>query len=406
MKSFLIFFVFILLSMQSLPVYGCTTAIISGRATIDGRPLLFKHRDTDELQNKLVFFKDGRYSYIGLVNSGDSAGSQVWAGCNSAGFAIMNSADYNLNLKDTTSFVDREGYVMKQALQSCATLRDFEKLLASLPKPLGVNANFGVIDAKGGAAYYETGNYSFVKFDANDPATAPFGYIIRTNFAYTGARRQEYGLIRFQTAGKLFSLRASTESFDYRFLLQDVSRSLKHSLTGKDLTINLPQNAEATRFVDFNDFIPRYSSAATVVVRGVKNDEDPAFSTLWTILGFQLSSVAVPTWLTGGERLPAQLSADNSGNAPLCEKALKLKAKIFPLRRGSYRRYINLALLMNQQHNGIMQKLRPLENLILNRAEEMLSKRRSKGMEIKQVQKFYKWVDKQILETYKNEFNL
>ena len=82
------------------------------------------------------------------------------------GFAIMNSASYNLNLQDTSKLKDNEGFVMKKALQSCATLQDFEALLKSLPKPMGVNANFGVIDANGGAAYYETSNYTFIKFNA------------------------------------------------------------------------------------------------------------------------------------------------------------------------------------------------------------------------------------------------
>ncbi len=187
-------------------LYACTTAIISGKFTVDGRPLLLKHRDTDVLQNKLMFFNDGKYEHIGLINSPDSLGKEIWAGCNSMGFAIMNSASYNLNLKDTTSLKDREGLVMKQALQTCATIEDFEELLRNLPKPLGVEANFGVIDAKGGAAYYETGNFDFKKFDVNDPIIAPFGYIIRTNFSFTGDRKEDYGLIRYQTAEELFNI--------------------------------------------------------------------------------------------------------------------------------------------------------------------------------------------------------
>ena len=39
--------------------FACTTTIISGKATADGRPLLFKHRDTGATQNKVMFFDDG-----------------------------------------------------------------------------------------------------------------------------------------------------------------------------------------------------------------------------------------------------------------------------------------------------------------------------------------------------------
>ena len=395
-----------LLALDFYAVYGCTTAIISGRFTVDGRPLLFKHRDTNELQNKLMFFENGQYKYIGLVNTSDSSGKEVWAGCNSAGFAIMNSANYNLNLSDTTSLIDQEGRVMKKALQSCATLQDFENLLRTLPKPLGVNANFGVIDAKGGAAYYETGNYDFVKFDANDQATAPYGYIIRTNYAFSGERKNEYGVIRYQTASQLFHLASLTQSLDYKFLLQKVSRSLKHSLTQKDLSKNLPVDRNQVTFVDFNDFIPRYTSAATVVVRGVRQDEPPALSTMWTILGFPLSSVAVPLWLCAGPKLPRQLVAGKEGTAPLCEKALQLKKKFFPLNRGSFQKYINLAALMTAREDGIMQKLQPLENLILEKAQINFIKWKSEGMKAQEVQKFYRWLDRRIQETYRTAFNL
>lgn len=399
-----IFIVFKFFNLYS--AFGCTTAIISGKNTVDGRPLLLKHRDTRKLENKLMFFDDGKYEYIGLVNSEDSLGNEIWAGCNSMGFAIMNSASYNLNSHDTTSLKDREGYVMKQALQTCATLEDFEELLNSFPKPLGVEANFGVIDGNGGAAYYETGNYDFMKFDANDPAVAPFGFLIRTNYSFRGERADDKGLIRYRTAEELFNIASSMNRLSYKFLLQDVSRCLKHSLTGKDLTENIPQNSHRPVFVDFRDFIPRYSSAATVVVQGVKKDESPALTTMWTILGFQLSSVAIPTWVAGGKNLPLVLLADQSGRAPLCTFALKLKERIFPLTRGSYRYYINLAELLNRDKSGIMNKLAPVEDRIINEAGQKLKMWRETGIHPKQVRKFYQWVDETVKAAYRENFGL
>jgi hypothetical protein len=109
-----------------------------------------------------MYFIDGTYPYIGLVNSNDSTGKEVWGGFNSTGFSIINSASYNIKKNDTTKLSDKEGVLMKAALKICATVADFEKLLGELPKPLGVEANFGVIDANGGAAYFETGNFSYL----------------------------------------------------------------------------------------------------------------------------------------------------------------------------------------------------------------------------------------------------
>ena len=186
-------------------IFLCTTAVVSGKATNDGRPLLLKNRDADALQNKLVYFFDGKYRFMGLVNSEDINNKEVWCGFNEFGFGIMNSASYNLKVNDTTKISDLEGIIMKMALEQCKTLEDFEKMLNDLPKPLGVEANFGVIDANGGAAYYETDNFKFIKFDVNDPAVAPNGYLIRTNFSISGQENKGYGYIRYQTASEIFS---------------------------------------------------------------------------------------------------------------------------------------------------------------------------------------------------------
>ena len=50
-----------------------------------------------------------------------------------------------------------------------------------------MEANFGVIDAYGGAAYYETNNERYYKKDANDPNLAPEGYLISYEFLFRGA---------------------------------------------------------------------------------------------------------------------------------------------------------------------------------------------------------------------------
>ncbi len=137
---------------------ACTTAVVSGKATKDGRPLLWKHRDTWTINNKIVQFFDGKYACTGLVNSVDTANLSIWIGFNSQGFAIMNSASYNLN-NDTITQTGLEGRLMKEALQNCADIDEFEAFLKQLEKPVRLEANFGVIDAKGGAAYFELGNF-------------------------------------------------------------------------------------------------------------------------------------------------------------------------------------------------------------------------------------------------------
>ncbi len=387
--------------------FGCTTAIISGRATPDGHPLLYKHRDSDHFQNAIRYFTDGTFNYLGLVNADDTEGKEVWAGVNSAGFAIMNAASYNLKARDdSTELADQEGVLMKLALQKCRTLKDFETLLDTLPKPLGVESNFGVIDAYGGAAYYETDNWGYHKLDVNDPAVAPFGYLIHTNYSFHGRAEDGYGYIRYQTAEQLFQQAVSMHQLNARFILQKVSRSLQHSLTGVNLATDPPDEQQNPQFVCFRDFIPRYSSVSVVLVRGVKAGENPDRTLMWTILGFPLTSVSFPLWPAAGNQVPTMLSASESHFAPLCNAALQLKERCFPIKRGSGKNYLNRTALLNRQGNGILQQVLLLEDRIFQetrREEAILFQKKNRQDEI---QRFYQRLSGTIRQFYREKLNL
>ena len=175
-----------------IPMFPCTSAVVSGRVTPDGRPLLWKHRDASDLNNRIVHFEaeGGKLEFVGLVNGVDTMANEVWAGYNTSGFAIMNTASYNLK-NDTSSLSDREGVVMKQVLGECRTVEDFARLLDSLPRPIGVEANFGVVDALGGAAYFEVNSYEVFRYDVKD---SPDGYLLRTNYSVSGRPNEGYGI--------------------------------------------------------------------------------------------------------------------------------------------------------------------------------------------------------------------
>ena len=198
--------IFILLTVIGMiipvKVIACTSFIISSKASADGRPLMWKHRDTGTLDNRLEHFKGEKYSFVGLVNSSEGPlGTEVWIGSNTAGFSIMNTASYCLKDDDVpASEMDREGVLMHRALEICATLADFEHFLDTLSRPMGVEANFGCIDARGGAAYYETSNDGYVKRDVN---AMPDGYCVVTNFSVTGRKEDWKGVERFRTASAI-----------------------------------------------------------------------------------------------------------------------------------------------------------------------------------------------------------
>ncbi len=149
---------------------------------------------------------------------------EAWAGENETGFAIMNTATYDLKDDDVPSeLMDREGVFMYRALEICSSLEDFEHYLDTLSRPMGVEANFGVIDEFGGAAYYEVNNHSWVKFDVN---REPLGYRVVTNFTTTGRVEDRKGVDRYVKAHRIL---ASTDvpmnEWDHDFLIRNISCS-------------------------------------------------------------------------------------------------------------------------------------------------------------------------------------
>lgn len=326
----------ILFAIMGAPeAYPCTSVIVSGKATASGKPMLFKNRDTGTLDNRMQHFTGPTYTFIGLVNAAENVRS-VWAGTNSAGFSIMNTASYNLKDDDVPeSKMGREGLVMSQALGVCATTTDFEHFLDTLTRPMLVETNFGVIDAKGGAAYYEVNNHSWKKYDVNDPSVAPDGYRVVTNFSESGRPEDARGVERYLTASaimKEFSQGGKRQKLDidHGFFFDQMSRSYRHERLGVDYEKDYKRllGRKSTGFVVDLDFIPRRSTSASVVIEGVAANENPLHTVMWTILGYPSCSVAIPHIVGDGDHLPAYMKAtQGSEHSSLCDMALSIKDK-------------------------------------------------------------------------------
>lgn len=387
-------------------VMSCTTAVISGKYTEDGRPMLWKLRDTDYLKNKLMYFEDGKYNYIGLVNSEDTEGLQVWAGSNSAGFSIMNSASFNVNLNDTITQKDQEGIIMKLALKTCATVKDFEELLHNLQKPMGLAAHFGVIDASGAAVFIEVNNHSFTTFDANKPADAPNGYILRTNYSFTGKKDVGYGFIRYQTAQDIFYQADATGKLNYQTIIQDFSRCFKHPVLNKDFREEYETIPEGEHFINSGDLITRHGSSSSILIQGTKENEPADLSTIWTTVGFPHTCITLPVWVRGGKQLPYVLTGDNTGNSPLNNMALTLKKQCYPIERSSGYKYLQISKLINADKTGIVQIIEEVEKKIFFKTKEQLNKWSLSQPDENEITSFYNWLDKLVVKTYKTKFEI
>lgn len=377
--------------------FACTSAVISAAASKSGRPLLWKHRDTGALENKMVFVSDSGYSFTGVVNARDTANRDIWIGVNEAGFAVMNTASYNINEHIPEELEkDTEGSFMRLALETCASVGEFESLLRSVSGEWGLAANFGVIDAEGNAAYFETGYDHFVKYDVNDPETAPDGYLIRTNFSISGKGEGGQGYIRYDATQALFSER---EIFTPEFIIAKATRNLHHGAMKRHIgNMRLPKNRDDRTLVAFQDYIVRYWSASVTVIEGVLPAENRENSVIWTVMGFPFTAMLTPVFFSPAGELPDVIGGGKPGEVPfMAEAALELKKDLFPLEHDDHENYLDLAKLMNRRRDGYLQIIEKKEKTIL---ERFYTAREAGTPEARTA--YYEWLDEYVREVYRN----
>ena len=404
MKGLLAFFFFYYLS--GICCYACTSIIVSGKASVDGRPFIFKNLDGKEKDVALIICKGEKYRYTAIPNKTNSAirPNKVSSGFNETGFSIINTAAYNLNGGKKDGLNNTR--ILRRALEICKTLKDFETLLDTLPKPLHMDSNYGVMDAQGGVAYYEAGNKGYVKYDANDPKIAPNGFLIRTNFGVSGDKKYGVGYERY-SAMEMYIKEINRNG---KILFEDVIRGATRFLTHGETKVNLynyePESGGRPLFVDFKDFIPRRMTVDAQLIQGVKNEENPLETTAWTMCGFPLTTVCIPIWLTQNGQLPTLVSRNSNGHSLICDAGLELKKRLFPNNKKRNKNDINIAQLINKSGTGILQRIKPIEDEVFRRASDVQASIRKEGTKTRNVSDFYSWVDQYVATEYKKQFGL
>jgi hypothetical protein len=369
----------------------CSTAVISGAASVDGRPILWKNRDTDHLSNKVVFVRETPYSYLGVVDADDASGRRVYVGLNAAGFAIMNTVAYNLP-KKMDEAEDLEGTIMADALRLCKTADDFENYIKkNTGRALGSQANFGVIDAAGGAAVFEVHNNGYRRLDAD---SFPGKYILITNFSRSGEADKGRGYVRFDRLTELFQ---ADEDRKYSFaqILLTFARDMRNpylSLLEPSKRANLP--ADKPYYCYTQQTINRGSTAAAVVIHGVTRGQESNGATLWVILGEPVCGIAVPLWVEAGEA-PPELSSGDA--APINQESMRLKSMLRPFKDDERVEYADLAKLENKAGTGWLSVLIAEERDIIDRTGAFLATNPDTSAKAQ----FQKQIAAEVLETLK-----
>lgn len=280
---------------------ACTSAMAGATRGAGGRWLLWKHRDSGHADNYVRRFAatDSTRAYVALFNASDTAAREAWIGFNDAGFAVMNTATYNIPAP-ASDRQDREGFVMSAALRRCATLVDFQRMLRDNGDRLGVQANFGAFDAEGHGAYFEISDRSALRVFPVDSLSAVAlgvewaggddeGLLTRTNYSFSGGRKGRLGVSRHCAETHLLDSVTATRrpwaspgEVAAEDFIETLSRSFYLPEKGVDLL-----DGTAIRRPDNGDVIPRWSSCASVVVEGPLPGENPAETMImWSVVGF------------------------------------------------------------------------------------------------------------------------
>jgi hypothetical protein len=359
---------------------ACTAAVVSPNAAADGRPFLWKNRDTDCLSNKLLYVREQPHAYLALVDTLDASGRKCFAGLNDAGFAIINTVAYNLPA-EPGEVEDLEGMIMADALRTCATVAEFETLLRSRLGPeLGSLSNFGVLDASGATALFELHNHGLERIDT---AGVPGRYLVVTNYARSGLPGAGHGYLRFDRACRLFAEQPAG-GIDFRVVLTRFSRDIEHALLQhppRATWHELP--ADRDHWIDSRDCIDRPSTAATVVIVGRDPTRPASRATLWLIPGEPLCAIALPIWVEAG-RSPAPLW--QGLEAPLWHESLRLKSLLRPYPDGHMQDYLNLVRLDNAEGTGWLPHLLEVESAIQEETERFLTRKQLKPQDLARFQ--------------------
>ena len=88
-------FLLFLLTFSVRVSMACTSIVVSGKASADGRPFILKNGDATGWNVVTAFFQGERYFYTAVVTAKDYKPDRVRSGFNEKGFSIINTNGKN-----------------------------------------------------------------------------------------------------------------------------------------------------------------------------------------------------------------------------------------------------------------------------------------------------------------------
>ncbi len=195
-----------------------------------------------------------------------------------------------------------------------------------------------------------------------DLADAPDGVLVRTNYSCSGDSDTGFGYIREANACHLLSPYVTSASVEPATFTEVLSRSFYHSMLKCDALAGNPE------WIVDQDFIPRNSSSASIVVEGLLPGESPEHAVMWSAVGYPPCSYVLPVTVAD---VPEELQpSPSTWRSKLCDDVVARKRKVFPVTRGSGSHYINVEAL--RHYNDSCRQV-SLENYRINK--ELLNRK-------------------------------
>ena len=249
--------------------------------------------------------------------------------------------------------------------------------------------------------------YKYVMYDANNPKDAPYGYIARTNFSFAGKVNEGAGYVRYMEADQVLMKASATGNITPQFIFNDLSRSFRNRMLDIDLRSGGYNRPQASGWFIDQDFIPRSSTSCSVVVQGVKPGVKAELTTMWTLLGYPPTGIAVPLWVKdAGKLLPGMVRFNKEHEAALLSDwSLRLADRVFSYKQGmGTGRYLNWERLYSPgKGDGYMTVITEVEDEVFRTTKPLLEEWYKKGsLDSQAIPKLYDELESSIRMIYQS----
>ena len=349
----------LLLAVAALVLAGpridaCSSVIVSGRATADGRPLMLKVRDESGQNNNIQYFTGENYRFLGFVGDASKPHARVRSivgGVNEAGLCTMSLTTHSWTKDESVK--GGHGSLQMAALGRCRNIAEFEAMLSGWGRPLGNISNLGVIDADGGAAYYEFDGQWYTKYDVNDPEVAPDGWRVLTNFSWAGDAEGSGGWDRYYTAESLMKDFRKNAEGKYELTVQDLYEAFGRSFRHEVIGIRGLEDLEGHEHFCDMGLIGRHQTCGILTFQGVRPGENPKYTVMWTQLGYPVTAPAIPLMVGSTNLLPDYVWKEGEKSSRICDKSYELRDRyVYDFTWNGRLNYFNVAAV--RKLTGVM----------------------------------------------------